>query len=80
VKDDLKKHLKRKYTCEPIVSNISVEYLLKTNFREIVKAHKCNFCDKTFAFPQGKYKHQKTCANKDQVIQPSPVINNIRLP
>lgn len=61
---DLKKHLERKIPCSPKLCDVPLFILFEKLFakkNDIIKKFKCDYCDKGFSSPQGKYHHKKIC-------------------
>ena len=45
-KNNFIRHLQRKYTCKPILSNITTQELLLKYTKKIIKKFECEFCHK----------------------------------
>lgn len=68
-RDYLVNHLKKKYPCDPLVSDISTEDALKQLCKKLQNPDdcvKCTYCDKLFTSRQGKYQHKSRCKKKPQ--------------
>lgn len=67
-KADLKKHLQKKRICPPTLSDIDRWKVLDDVAKDIEQDGKysCEFCEKTFASPQGKYQHKKRCSSNPE--------------
>ena len=64
LKTNLASHLKRKNICNPIISDISINDLLKEITKEKNNSnitYDCDFCNKKFNYASGKCRHMKTC-------------------
>jgi hypothetical protein len=65
---NLRKHFKRKNTCEPILNDISIEKL-KEKYKVKKGCYKCENCGKEFKTKDGKYKHKKKCSVNPIIIE-----------
>lgn len=64
-KCNLLKHLQRKKTCEPSVSDVSIEDMRDELRKKLNDTYKCSYCEKYYSAHQSMYRHQKNC--KDRV-------------
>ncbi len=63
------RHLQRKYTCKPIISNVTTKELLLKYTKQIDKKFTCEFCDKKFTRKNNLKYHQKNnCKANTQLI------------
>jgi len=83
--DLLVNHLKRKNTCLPKLSDVSVEELLKTLRTRDVNAlnketmtYNCNFCARSYKTCAGKCYHVKRCP-KNPAIYKNPTVPNAEI-
>jgi hypothetical protein len=74
-KCNLINHLKKKLTCEPIHSNISIEDILES-LKKIEKAHVCSQCDKSFSHASSLSRHAQTVHITNNAIGNSSIGNN----
>ena len=65
---NLRKHFKRKNTCEPIFNDISIEKL-KEKYKVKKGCYKCENCGKEYKTKDGKYKHKKKCSVNPIIIE-----------
>ena len=65
---NLRKHFKRKNTCEPILNDISIEKL-KEKYKVKKGCYKCENCGKEYKTKDGKYKHKKKCSVNPIIIE-----------
>ena len=65
---NLRKHFKRKNTCEPILNDISIEKL-KEKYKVKKGCYKCENCGKEYKTKDGKYKHKKKCLVNPIIIE-----------
>ena len=65
---NLRKHFKRKNTCEPILNDISIEKL-KEKYKIKKGCYKCENCGKEYKTKDGKYKHKKKCLVNPIIIE-----------
>ena len=65
---NLRKHFKRKNTCEPILNEISIEKL-KEKYKVKKGCYKCENCGKEYKTKDGKYKHKKKCSVNPIIIE-----------
>ncbi len=67
-KCNLIRHLERKIPCEPKLSDISIEILIKEikhkEYNET--SYSCVYCDREFNFNQSRYRHQLICKQKNE--------------
>ena len=65
---NLRKHLNKKNTCEPILKDISIEEL-KDKYKVKKGCYKCENCGKEFKTSSGKCKHKKKCSINPIIIE-----------
>ena len=65
---NLRKHLNKKNTCEPILKDISIEEL-KEKYKVKKGCYKCENCGKEFKTSSGKCKHKKKCLVNPIIIE-----------
>ena len=65
---NLRKHLNKKNTCEPILKDISIEEL-KEKYKVKKGCYKCENCGKEFKTSSGKCKHKKKCLVNPVIIE-----------
>lgn len=67
-KADLKKHLQKKRVCPPTLADIDRWKVLDEVSKDIEQDGKytCEFCEKSFATPQGKYQHKRRCTSNPE--------------
>ena len=65
---NLRKHLNKKNTCEPILKDIAVAEL-KDKYKVIKGCYKCENCGKEFKTSSGKCKHKKKCLVNPVIIE-----------
>jgi hypothetical protein len=70
----LKRHLRRKNYCDPILNDVPLKNQLIQieNEENEARNFKCKFCDKTFTASSNMYRHQKTCNNVSEEAVPRP--------
>ena len=72
LKTNLGLHLKRKNICNAIISDISIDDLLKEiTVEKIYKelTYDCDFCKKKFNHASGKSRHMKTCKETNYKLE-----------
>ena len=65
---NLRKHLNKKNTCEPILKDIALAEL-KDKYKVIKGCYKCENCGKEFKTSSGKCKHKKKCLINPIIIE-----------
>ena len=72
------RHLQRKYTCKPILSDVTTKELLLKHTKKIVKKFECEFCNKKFTRKNNLivFNHEITLRNTshDIIIYYFPII------
>ena len=66
--DNLRRHLKKKKTCEPILQDISVSELID-KYKVRKGYYKCENCGKEYKSAVGKCKHKKKCSKNPIIIE-----------
>jgi hypothetical protein len=66
--DNLRRHLKKKKTCEPILQDISVSELID-KYKVKKGYYKCENCGKEYKSAVGKCKHKKKCSKNSIIIE-----------
>ena len=71
----LANHLRRKFSCVPVIEELHVNDLLAELYPK--NDYCCGYCEKTFASDQSLKRHQRTiCRNKPTKSNPVQVTNN----
>lgn len=63
--DNLRRHLNRVNMCQPLVSDVSIEFLRK-KYACKKGVFACENCGKIYKTSSGKYKHKKNCTKEDK--------------
>ena len=69
---NLRKHLNKKNTCEPILKDISIEEL-REKYKVKKGIYKCENCGKEYKTSSGKCKHKKKCLTNPAIIEKNKI-------
>ena len=65
---NLRCHLDKKYTCKPLLEDISIEELIE-KYKVRKGCYKCENCGKEYKTAAGKCKHKKKCLLNPIIIE-----------